>query len=165
MEYQEIEIPEGYEAEIKDGKVIVRKKEEPLTEFEQSVRVCVTKNLTTHIKDGNGREMSSTVFIDDVTAKQISQELLELARKELAPSEDELEKKYQEGYNKGRFEGYDKGYKDAADVYSKNALFRFPTFPPCYAPGGVCTNPQMDCINCPKQSACHPATTNISGEK
>ena len=23
---------------------------------------------------------------------------------------------------------------------------------PCYAPGGICTNPQMDCINCPKHS-------------
>lgn len=21
---------------------------------------------------------------------------------------------------------------------------------PCYAPNGVCTNPQKDCINCPK---------------
>lgn len=23
--------------------------------------------------------------------------------------------------------------------------------PPCYAPDGICTNPQMDCINCPKR--------------
>ena len=22
--------------------------------------------------------------------------------------------------------------------------------PPCYAPDGICMNPQMDCINCPK---------------
>ena len=22
---------------------------------------------------------------------------------------------------------------------------------PCYAPNGICTNPQMDCINCPKR--------------
>ena len=22
--------------------------------------------------------------------------------------------------------------------------------PPCYAPGGICTNPQRDCINCPR---------------
>lgn len=22
---------------------------------------------------------------------------------------------------------------------------------PCYAPGGICTNPQRDCINCPKR--------------
>lgn len=24
---------------------------------------------------------------------------------------------------------------------------------PCYAPNGICTNPQMDCINCPKHGA------------
>ena len=26
-----------------------------------------------------------------------------------------------------------------------------PYNPPCYAPDGICTNPQMDCINCPKR--------------
>lgn len=26
-----------------------------------------------------------------------------------------------------------------------------PTALPCYAPNGICTNPQMDCINCPKR--------------
>jgi hypothetical protein len=27
-----------------------------------------------------------------------------------------------------------------------------PTYnPPCYSPNGICTNPQMDCINCPKR--------------
>ena len=31
---------------------------------------------------------------------------------------------------------------------------------PCYAPGGICTNPQMDCINCPKQFG--DATTIIT---
>ena len=25
-----------------------------------------------------------------------------------------------------------------------------PYQPPCYAPDGICTNPQMDCINCPR---------------
>lgn len=27
----------------------------------------------------------------------------------------------------------------------------FPPNPPCYAQGGICTNPQHDCINCPRQ--------------
>lgn len=57
--------------------------EPELTDYEQSVRVCVVDNLTTHIKDGNGSEMSSTVFIGDETAKKMASELLELARKEL----------------------------------------------------------------------------------
>ena len=26
-----------------------------------------------------------------------------------------------------------------------------PTPLPCYSPYGICTNPQMDCINCPKR--------------
>lgn len=26
------------------------------------------------------------------------------------------------------------------------------TNPKCYEPGGVCTNPQMDCINCPRKT-------------
>lgn len=26
-----------------------------------------------------------------------------------------------------------------------------PYTPPCYAPDGICTNPQMDCVNCPKR--------------
>lgn len=38
-----------------------------------------------------------------------------------------------------------------------------PTYnPPCYAPNGICTNPQMDCINCPKRSTGGTWSTNIS---
>ena len=34
------------------------------------------------------------------------------------------------------------------------------TSPLCYEEGGVCTNPQMDCINCPKKSTGICVTTN-----
>lgn len=38
-----------------------------------------------------------------------------------------------------------------------------PTYnPPCYAPNGICTNPQMDCINCPKRGDGGTWSTNIS---
>lgn len=40
-----------------------------------------------------------------------------------------------------------------------------PTYnPPCYAPNGICTNPQMDCINCPKigTGGTWSTSTNIS---
>ena len=38
-----------------------------------------------------------------------------------------------------------------------------PTYnPPCYAPNGICTNPQMDCINCPKRGTGGTWSTNIS---
>lgn len=36
---------------------------------------------------------------------------------------------------------------------------------PCYAPDGICTNPQMDCINCPKHRSSGGTwltSTNIS---
>lgn len=28
-----------------------------------------------------------------------------------------------------------------------------PDYVPCYAPNGICTNPQRDCVNCPKLSS------------
>lgn len=37
-----------------------------------------------------------------------------------------------------------------------------PTALPCYAPNGICTNPQMDCINCPKRGTGGTWSTNIS---
>ena len=37
-----------------------------------------------------------------------------------------------------------------------------PTYnPPCYAPNGICTNPQMDCINCPKRGTGGTWSTDI----
>lgn len=33
---------------------------------------------------------------------------------------------------------------------------------PCYAPNGICTNPQMDCINCPKRGDGGTWSTNTS---
>lgn len=33
---------------------------------------------------------------------------------------------------------------------------------PCYAPNGICTNPQRDCINCPKIGTGGTWSTNIS---
>ena len=40
-------------------------------------------------------------------------------------------------------------------------------FPPCYAPNGICTNPQMDCINCPKRGTggTWSTSTNIIKEE
>lgn len=42
-----------------------------------------------------------------------------------------------------------------------------PTYnPPCYAPNGICTNPQMDCINCPKRGTggIWSTSTNLNKE-
>jgi hypothetical protein len=37
-----------------------------------------------------------------------------------------------------------------------------PTPLPCYSPNGICTNPQMDCINCPKRGTGGTWSTNTS---
>ena len=36
---------------------------------------------------------------------------------------------------------------------------------PCYAPNGICANPQMDCINCPKRGDGGTWSTNIVKEE
>ena len=39
------------------------------------------------------------------------------------------------------------------DAQNSSAMWQIP-YPqmevPCYAPNGICTNPQMDCIGCPR---------------
>ena len=41
-----------------------------------------------------------------------------------------------------------------------------PTYnPPCYAPNGICTNPQRDCINCPKIGTGGTWSTSINTNK
>ena len=35
--------------------------------------------------------------------------------------------------------------------------------PPCYSPGGICTNPYFDCINCPKQFSGNGTTISTDG--
>lgn len=131
--------------------------EPELTEFEHEVRVCVTKNLTTHIKDGNGGEISSTVFIGDDTAKKMAAELLDLAKKELCKG------------CAANLEGYIKGRQDALKEMEENRVYKqegpmIPTYYPC-PHGGSCTNPFRDCINCFKQSIGINTTTGTSTAK
>ena len=52
--------------------------------------------------------------------------------------------------------GYNKGYKDAEKLYNTPSFIPYPPLyqsrPFCYESGGTCTNPQMDCINCPRRN-------------
>lgn len=43
-----------------------------------------------------------------------------------------------------------------------NSSPNVPTPLPCYAPNGICTNPQRDCINCPKRGTGGTWSTNTS---
>ena len=162
------------EGEYEVVESFIRHKLTSLTEFQNAVRVMVTKALTTHIKDGNGREMSSTVFIDDDTAVLLSAGLLELAKNELLSYADEsnpkieamadLERTYFCNPEKlpkwlkndiarrelnAHTKGYNKGYKDAQE----SVAYHFPIMPTPPSGWGCdgthCTNPHHDCINCP----------------
>jgi hypothetical protein len=52
--------------------------------------------------------------------------------------------------------GYNKGYKDAEKRYNESVAYHFsdmPTPPSGWGCDGThCTNPQMDCINCPRKT-------------
>lgn len=140
----------------------IKKKLSSLTEFEQEV-----SDIVEYCK-----EHGKNVAFD--YAKRHANTLLSLARKELLSYPDEsnpaieamadlertfecnpeklplwlkeaLADKYQKGYYKGRIE--------ALEEYNKSVAFRYyDARPLCWEPGGTCTNPQMDCINCPRKT-------------
>lgn len=121
----EYTIPEGMEAEIKNGKIIVREKKPALTEFEEM--------LYSIFDAYNGLEIDVRAAVD-VNAKT----LLELAKKEIC---------------KGctvSIDSYIRGRDDERKEAEKSYTFHYPTYePPCFH-GGACINPLKDCINCPR---------------
>ena len=88
------DIPKGYTAEIKDGKVIVRAKEPEMTEFERGIRkfVCDIVSLP---RDLDGMYMTSDL-VD--TIERHKEKLLSLAKKELCKGCS----KHLDGYCLGR---------------------------------------------------------------
>lgn len=71
---------------------------------------------------------------------------------------DELNKAFkrgQEASHEDYIKGYTNGYKDATEEYNKSVSYHFTPVtirPLCWEPGGTCTNPQMDCVNCPRRT-------------
>lgn len=63
--------------------------------------------------------------------------------------------------------------RDKADEANRELMGRItppsivvtPYNPPCYAPDGICTNPQMDCVNCPKRCTSGRWVTDTGGTK
>lgn len=139
----EYTIPEGMEAEIKDGKIVVREKKPELTPFEQELLVALKKVYYAHCSD----EESVDEFLIG-TVKQFLDTLLILAKNEIC-----------KGCTVG-LDQYWKGKEDARKEAEKSYTFHYPTYgPPCHH-GGICTNPMRDCINCPNHSS--GATTNTT---
>jgi len=124
-----------------DSDLVILTDEPELSEFEELLRQAVVETLSGETPDGSGGTISWAVALSDDDVKKLAPRLLDLARKEL---HDEL-------YCKGYQEGFAAGEKEAFDKY-KYIPVSVPTyFAPCYY-GGPCTNPQHDCINCPRQS-------------
>lgn len=125
----EYTIPEGMEAEIKDGKIVVREKQPELTEFEEKVKELIGYYpiATKENKGSLTHEVQKSAAV-----------LLELAKKEIC---------------KGctvSIDSYIKGRDDEREAQDKSKTSHYPTYqPPCFH-GGICTNPFKDCINCPR---------------
>ena len=112
----------------------IQKKLSRLTEFEQALSNYLKNDFEYfHTKKWDEQKWN------DVIRTQ-SKELLALAKKELC-----------NGCN-ANLEGYIKGQQDAKRQYDESVAYHFPIMPQrplCYEPGGTCTNPHHDCINCP----------------
>lgn len=71
---------------------------------------------------------------------------------------DELNKAFkkgQEASHEDYIKGYTNGYKDAEERYNEQTSYHFTPItvrPLCWEPGGTCTNPHMDCVNCPRKT-------------
>ena len=65
-------------------------------------------------------------------------------------------KKGQESSHEDYIRGYANGYKDAEKRYNESVAYHFPIMPTPPSGWGCdgthCTNPQMDCINCPRKT-------------
>lgn len=103
----------------------VKKKLSRLTEFEQEV-----SDIVEYCKEHGG-----SVAFD--YAKRHAKSLLAFAKKEL--------------FKQGEGTYYYSPKNDELIYMDSNAVPGMHTLSPlCYEPGGTCTNPHMDCINCPK---------------
>lgn len=69
---------------------------------------------------------------------------------------NELDRIRLEAETKGYEKGYKKGYEVAEKVHNAPSFIPYQPLPLyqsrplCWEPGGTCTNPHMDCINCPR---------------
>lgn len=155
---------------------LIKRKLTGLTEFEEGLVTFYNKrNEIPSDKDGVYNKHELEEFLHE-SAKT----LLALAKKELLSYPDEsnpaieamadLERTYWCNPDKlpkwlkddiarkelnAHTKGYNKGYKDAEKQYNESVAYHYPTMPQrplCWEPGGACTNPQMDCINCPRRT-------------
>ena len=160
---------------------LINKKLTQLTEFESSLRQIIEVTLSDEVPNGSGGTMSWAVALSDDDIKKLAPKVLAIAKKELLSYADEsspaieamadLERTYfcnpdnlpkwlkddiaRKELN-AHTQGYNKGYKDAEKQYNESVAYHFPIMPTTPSGWGCdgthCTNPQMDCINCPRKT-------------
>ena len=117
----------------------IQKKLSKLTEFEEGlINFYNKRSEILPDKDGMYNRHDCEELLHE-SAKT----LLALAKKELC-----------NGCN-ANLEGYIKGQQDAKRQYDESVAYHFPTMPttPIFGCDGIhCTNPHMDCINCPRKT-------------
>jgi hypothetical protein len=121
---------------LDDVEAFIQKKLSRLTEFETHLKWLIENG-------GSGIEH----------VKVEANELLALAKKELFEKWNENMK---DEYARGKKDGLTIGYNKAMKEYNESVAYHFPIMPT--PPSGLgcdgthCTNPQMDCINCPRKT-------------
>ena len=122
-------------------KLVIVTPEPELTEFEEGLVDFYNKRtMVLPDKDGVYNKHDCEELLHE-SAK----ELLEIAKKELCHDCKEYSRGYQEGLRSGK-------------LYEYHGPTIPTWYPPCYY-GGPCTNPQHDCICCPRQSTIWISTT------
>ena len=152
-------------------KLVILTDEPELTEFEEGLVDFFNKrNMILPDKDGVYNKHDCEELLHES-----SKELLDLAKAELLSRHDEsnpaieaianLEREIANGkYPKWLSDMLDEAYKDGrkAMAYEYHGPSIPTWYPPCFY-GGPCTNPQLDCINCPlRQSGANQISTNTS---
>ena len=124
---------------------IKKKLEVPLTPFQQCLNGILRKVFFAEVSD-------PTSFIIKCVQDN-TKELLALAKKELFKLWDENMK---DEYARGKRDGVTIGYNKAMKEYNESVAYHFPNMPvnpyEWECDGTHCTNPQMDCVNCPRKT-------------
>lgn len=141
------EVPPEVMKEVSDN---VDKMEEELTKFEE-------KLVSFALQCGGQWDTANE------EAKKWSREFLDLAMKDFEKTFEcnpnklpkWLKDKIESLKLKAFIRGCNKGYKEAEKQYNESVTYHFPIMPttPVFGCDGIhCTNPQMDCINCPRKT-------------
>ena len=145
---------------LNDVEAFIQKKLSRLTEFEESLRQIIVEALSGETPNGGGGTMSWAIALSNDDVKKLAPKVLTLAKKELF--------KQGEGTYYYVPKNGELTYIDSMPMRMPYAVPETHTLRPlCWEPGGTCTNPHFDCINCPKKTSggifTSPNTNTASG--